>query len=112
MSCDVAESGQRAFPELVREADAGAEHDHEATGDQGLYDVAKMVVDVPHRRGLLELTFLAQDRAIELAQRRARLDAKLVDEHAPCVVVGLKGISLTAGPVERQHQLATQPLAQ
>ena len=59
----------------------------------------------------LERRVLAQDRALELLQRRARLDSQLVDERAPGGLVGGQRLGLAPRPVEREHQLAAQPLA-
>src|SRR5205085_10261481 len=61
---------------------------------------------------LLEPRVLAQDRAVQLLQRRAGLDPELVDEDAPSVVVDLERFRLPARAVEREHQLAAKPLAQ
>ena len=47
---------------------------------------------------------LAEDRLLELAQGRARLDAELVDEQAARVAIDPEGFGLTAGAVERLHQ--------
>ena len=47
-----------------------------------------------------------------LAQRRARLDAELVEQRAPRVVERRERVGLAARPVERRHQLHAQPLAQ
>jgi hypothetical protein len=59
---------------------------------------------------LLEPRILAQDRAVQLLQRRAGLDPEFVDEHAPRVVVDLERFRLPARSVEREHQLAAEPL--
>src|SRR5439155_11086613 len=55
---------------------------------------------------------LAQDRPLELAQRWARLDPQLIDERAAGALVGGQGFGLPTAPVQRQHQLRLQPLAQ
>ena len=55
---------------------------------------------------------LAQDRRLERAQVRRRLDAEPVDERAARVAVGRERVGLAAGAVEREHLLAAQPLAQ
>ena len=60
----------------------------------------------------LERRVLAQDRALQLLQRRARLDPELVDEHAAGGLVGGQRLGLAARPVEREHQLAAQALAE
>ena len=54
---------------------------------------------------------LREHRALELAQPLARLDAELLDERAPRVLVGLQRVGLAVGAVEREHQLGAQPLA-
>ena len=59
----------------------------------------------------LERRVLAQDRALELLQRRARLDSQLVDERAPGGLVGGQRLGLAPRPVQREHQLAAQALA-
>ncbi len=64
------------------------------------------------RRSRFEHPLLAKDLAVELLERPARLDPQLVDEQPPARVERLQRISLTAGSVERQHQLRTQALAQ
>ena len=55
---------------------------------------------------------LAQDRRLERAQVRRRLDAEPFDERAVRVAVGGERVGLAAGAVERQHQLAAQALPQ
>src|SRR5262249_46361908 len=49
-------------------------------------------------------------RRVDLLEPRARLDAELIDERAARLVVALERVRLTAGAVEREHQLAPQPL--
>ena len=65
----------------------------------------------PKRRSA-QRRVLRQDRAFEVAQRRARLDAQLVGQRAPRVLICRQRLRLPAGPVQRPHQLAAQPLAQ
>ena len=55
---------------------------------------------------------MVEDRALELLQRPARVDAELVDEGAAAVLVRGKRFGLPAAAVERQHQLTAQPLAE
>ena len=55
---------------------------------------------------------LAQDRALELLQRRARLDPELLDEQPAALPVARERLGLAAAAVEREHQLAAQLLAQ
>ena len=49
---------------------------------------------------------------MQLAQPVAGLDAELLDERAPRLLVGLERLRLAAGAVEAEHQLAPQPLPQ
>ena len=53
---------------------------------------------------------LCQHRTFELAQLFARLDAQLVDERAPGVLVGLQRLGLAVGPVQGEHELAAEAL--
>ena len=55
---------------------------------------------------------MAQDRLLELLQRGTRVQAELLVERAPHVVVGRERLRLPAGAVEREHQLPAQALAQ
>src|SRR5207249_4636944 len=52
-----------------------------------------------------------KDRLLEIAQRASRLDSHLVDENLVCAAVGLEGVALSSGTVQRQHQLAPEALA-
>ena len=49
---------------------------------------------------------------MELAQLPARLDAQLVDELPSGLLVHVERLGLPAAPVEREHQLRTEPLPQ
>jgi hypothetical protein len=60
----------------------------------------------------VELGILSEDRLLELTQPRGGLDAELVDERSPSLVVDVKGLGLASGPVQGEHQLAAWPLAQ
>ena len=60
----------------------------------------------------LERSVLPEDRLLQTLQRRARLDPELVHEHAPRPLICVECLRLPAGPVEREHQLSAQPLAQ
>ena len=55
---------------------------------------------------------LAQDRVVQAPQLRPRLDADLLDERAPGVPIGLQRLGLAPAPVQREHPLRVQPLAQ
>jgi len=59
-----------------------------------------------------ERCVLDEDCLLESLQRLTRLDPQLVDEHAPCALVRVQGLRLSAGPVKREHQLPAKPLAQ
>ena len=45
-------------------------------------------------------------------QLRARLDAELVDEATARIGERLERVRLAAGPVEREHERCSEPLAQ
>jgi hypothetical protein len=60
----------------------------------------------PERRVLLE------HRALDPAQRGSGLDAELLDEALAGIAISGERIGLAAGAVQRQHLLATEPLAQ
>ena len=49
---------------------------------------------------------LTEDRPFELLQRRAGIDAELLDEHLSAVPVCLQRLGLPAGSIEREHELA------
>ena len=51
-----------------------------------------------------------EDRLLEAPELRSRLEAQLVGEHAPCLLERLERVRLPPAAVERQHQLAPQPL--
>jgi hypothetical protein len=55
---------------------------------------------------------LAQDRVVQGAQLGRRLDADLVDQRPAGLAIGLQRLGLAAGPVEREHPLRVQALAQ
>src|SRR5205823_14556530 len=60
----------------------------------------------------VERRILAEDGALELLQRAARLDAELVDQHAAALAVDGQRVDLPAAAIEGEHQVAAQPLAQ
>jgi hypothetical protein len=55
---------------------------------------------------------LSKDRLLELAEGTARLDAELLDEGAAGVLIARERLGLASRPVESQHQLSSQALAQ
>ena len=54
----------------------------------------------------IESRVLPEDRLVQLTELAAGLDAELLDERAPCRLVGLERLRLAAGAVEAEHQLA------
>ena len=69
--------------------------------------------DRPRSRALqLERRILRQDAALELVQRRRRLDAELLHERLARPPVDVERLGLASRPVEREHQLPTETLAQ
>ena len=66
----------------------------------------------PVRRRPFERGILAQDAGVQFAQLRAGLDPKLVDQGVTQLAVGAQRVGLSAGPVQRQHPLGPEPLAE
>ena len=64
------------------------------------------------RRRELQFMLLGQDRPLDSPQRRARLEAQLLHQRVARRAKGLERVSLTAGAIQREHQLAAQPLAE
>ena len=60
----------------------------------------------------LQRRVLTEDRRLQPAQLRARIQAELVGEHPPGVAEGTQRVRLTARAVQGQHQLAPQALAE
>ena len=54
---------------------------------------------------------LAKDRPLELLQRRAWIDAELVEKSPSTVPIDLECLSLTTRSVEREHELAAETLS-
>jgi hypothetical protein len=97
------------LPASVR---GGPKDEDQAVGERRPGDVADVVVDGLSGLRPPERALLPQDRPVELLEGRARFDPELFDERVPCVVVGLERLSLPACPVQSEHQLAAQALAQ
>ena len=55
---------------------------------------------------------MLEDRALELLQRPARLQAQLLPQQLARLPVHRQRVSLPAGPIQREHQLPAQPLLQ
>ena len=60
----------------------------------------------------VEGRILAQDRRLQLAQRRSGLDTDLLDQHATGPAEGAQRVGLAARAVEGEHQLGPAPLPQ
>jgi hypothetical protein len=60
----------------------------------------------------VERGVLCEDRLLELAQLPPRLDPQLFDERAPRFTEALQRVRLATRPVEREHVLRAQALAQ
>jgi hypothetical protein len=58
-----------------------------------------------------ERLLLAQDRLLQLAEPLARVDPQLFEQHPTRVLVSLKRLGLSAGAVEREHQLGAVTLS-
>jgi hypothetical protein len=65
-----------------------------------------------YERGKAERRVLAQDRALQRAQLRARLEPEFLDEQAPSFAVSVERVRLPPGAVQRQHQLGAKTLLQ
>ena len=55
---------------------------------------------------------MLEDRPLQIAQRRPRLEAELVHHGPARVVVGRERLGLASGTVEREHQLGSESLAE
>ena len=64
------------------------------------------------RTRALERGVLREHRALEILERSARLDPQLLDKGHARVAVDVQRFGLAPRAVEREHQLATQPLAE
>ena len=67
-----------------------------------------------HRRSLRrrQRRILAQNRLLELAQQRARLEPELLIQRTPRFSVDLERVCLAAGAVESEHELAARALVE
>lgn len=64
------------------------------------------------RAGAYQLGALPQDSLVQLGQVGAGIDAQFLDEELAHPAVLLKGLRLPPGPVQGDHQLPAQGLAQ
>jgi hypothetical protein len=96
----------------VREAARGRQKQRRSEGQrhQSPASPANSHALLPRRP--VELLVMRQDRPLKLLKLPARLDAELLDEQPASLAVALERLGLTARSVEREHELAAQPLAQ
>ncbi len=64
------------------------------------------------RRHLAETRILAKDQGLELPYLARRIDPEIVAKQDPQPLVGGQRIGAAIRPVERQHELPPEPLAQ
>ena len=53
--------------------------------------------------GQIKRRILVEDRLVQLPQRPGWLDAKLLDQDRPRLLVGIESLGLTAGAIEREQ---------
>ena len=95
---------------VVRLIDPNAEDRNQPSAEESFDDVPEMILDRPGRGCPLEPRLLLQHPAVELTQRRAWLDTKLLHQRPPRVVVALKRLRLAPRSVQGEHELPAQPL--
>ena len=61
--------------------------------------------------GRIQRRVVAQNRGFQLLKRAAGFDPKLVDHRSPADPIALQSVRLAAHAVQREHQLAAEPLA-
>ena len=95
---------------VLRVERAAVADDRQLDGDDG----HPTPLPLRHARGRRqgERQLVAQDAALELADRRAGLEPELLAEAAAQVLVGVQGVGLSPGAVLRRHQLGGEPLVQ
>ncbi len=71
----------------------------------------ELVREVHPRRHELERFVVAQHGVLERPQLRSRLDAEVVGELLARVPIGVERLRLAPAPIEREHQVAGEPLA-
>lgn len=76
----------------------------------------KVTARVTDEGGLCHRVFqrrvLGDDGGLKAAEFRAGVDAELIGQQCPRPLIGAQGLTLSAGAVEGEHQLAPSPLAQ
>ena len=58
----------------------------------------------------LEGWVVQEDRPFQVLQRPSRVDTELLGEHPAGILVHVERVGLATAPVQRQHQLGTEPL--
>ena len=90
---------------------AGGEHGAVATRAEPLTE-AIPAQRQPSGLGEHQRRVVGEHPLLELGQRRRRLEAELLDEHAAVVAVHAERVGLTTGAVQGDHQLRSERLAQ
>ena len=88
-----------------------AENGHEPAGEKRANDFAETVLARAGHGLRLERRLLAEDRRVQLLERRRRLDAELLDEHPARLLIGLERLGLPPASIEGEHELAARTLA-
>ena len=78
--------------------------------DQAGQPLGQVVAGLLAGGGRLQGRVLDQDGLLQPLQPRRRIDPQLLGQHRPGRLVHLQGVGLPPRPVQRQHQLAPQPL--
>ena len=60
----------------------------------------------------IERSILCDDGGLKSSKLRPGIDSQLVGQHCPCPLIRAKGVTLPAGAVEGEHELAPSPFAQ
>ena len=92
--------------------DLRAQHRHEPPAEHRRGEIAKAVLGGRRVPAEIQLRVLAEDRPVHLLEASARIDAEVVHQHAPRLVVDLESLRLPARAVEREHQLTTKTFAE
>ena len=88
-----------------------AQHGDQPAAEQRKQDLLEVVLRGRHRIGRLQSRVLSQNRAVQLLELAARLDAELFDQERSAVLIRLQRLRLSARSIERQHVLTPKPLA-
>jgi hypothetical protein len=113
-------------PRLARAARPGEGHEPNARRAQHRDDLVELGAPADQRRrgsrqvapgaqfGRLDQQrgIVVEDRLLQAAQLGAGLGPELVEQGAPRGAVGLQRIGLAPAAIQREHELASEPLAQ